>query len=236
MEATFVPELGLLGASVRFEGDEFLSLHGGLDAVRGGHTTGIPLLHPWANRLSEMSYESEGTRVDLNGLDLHTDANGLPIHGTMVSAAGWELTHVEQTRAAASARMRFDFGARDDLLASFPFPHEITTEITVDGALSVATTLRPTGDVNVPVAFGYHPYFRIPRVPRRSLTLRLPARQHVILDDRGIPNGESELEPAEYEKLGDRSFDDQYALGDDRRLQLESGSRRITLAQQENYP
>ena len=43
---TVLPEVGLLGASLRHRGLEHLDLHGGAEAVRGGHTTGLPLLAP----------------------------------------------------------------------------------------------------------------------------------------------------------------------------------------------
>ena len=66
--ATFLPELGLLGASLRHRGDELLALPGGLDGYRGGDVTGLPLLAPWANRLGARRYAVEGVTVDLEGL------------------------------------------------------------------------------------------------------------------------------------------------------------------------
>ena len=66
--ATFLPELGMLGASLRHRGEELLALPGGLDGYRAGEVTGLPLLAPWANRLGERRYEVEGVVVDLEGL------------------------------------------------------------------------------------------------------------------------------------------------------------------------
>src|SRR5918994_5831590 len=83
LDATFLPELGMLGSSLRHRGEELLALPGGLDGYRAGHVTGLPLLAPWANRLGARRYEVEGVVVDLDGLGLHTDGHGLPIHGTM---------------------------------------------------------------------------------------------------------------------------------------------------------
>ena len=51
-----LPEVGLLGASLTHKGREYLSFHGGSAAAREGHTTGVPLLAPWANRLAGSSY------------------------------------------------------------------------------------------------------------------------------------------------------------------------------------
>lgn len=236
IEATFLPEMGMLGVSLRHRGREFLSLDGGVEAFAKGHTTGLPLLHPWANRLGALEYAVGDTQVDLHGLGLHDDGHGCPIHGTMVGARAWDVTGTDAGPAAATLRARFDFASDADLLRSFPFPHEMIMEATVDGALSVTTTLRPSRAVPVPVSFGYHPYFRLPGGPRRETRLALPARQHAQLDDRGLPTGESDLEPVEFEPIGDRTFDDLYALGEGATLELDDGTDRLVVTYDRGYP
>ncbi len=233
LEATFLPELGMLGTSLRRNNDEFLALPGGVAAYREGHQTGLPLLAPWGNRLDGWSYRVDGVAVDLAGLALHTDGNGLPIHGTMTAAAGWEVVAHEPGRL----RARFDYGARPDLLAAFPFPHELEVDAVAEaGALRVATTLRSTSDRAVPVAFAWHPYLRLPGADRSRWRLRLPAREHCELDAGGIPTGRSTPEPAESEPVGDRTFDDLYALGEDRSLGIETNEHRVTVQYEERYP
>jgi aldose 1-epimerase len=233
LEATFLPDLGMLGVSLRHHGEELLALPGGLAGYRAGAVTGLPLLAPWANRLGERRYEVDGVVVDLAGLDLSTDPNGLPIHGTMTAQAGWEVRRAEAFALAA----RFDFGARPDLLASFPFPHTLEIEAAlVQDALAVTTTLTPTGDRAVPVGFGYHPYLHLPGLPRADVRLSLPERRHLALDDRSLPTGESVAEPAEDLPIGQRTFDDHYALGAGSRLALTGGGRRVTLELGEGYP
>src|SRR5688572_9790567 len=76
VEATFLPDLGMLGVSLRHRGEELLALPGGLDGYRRGDVTGLPLLAPWANRLGGRRYTVGDTTVDLAGLDLHTDEHG----------------------------------------------------------------------------------------------------------------------------------------------------------------
>lgn len=226
LEATFLPDLGMLGVSLRHRGEELLALPGGLDGYRAGAVTGLPLLAPWANRLGERRYEVDGVAVDLSGLELSTDPNGLPIHGTMTAQAGWEVLRAERSTLVA----RFDFGARPDLLASFPFPHTLEISATLEpDALAVATTLTATGDRAVPVGFGYHPYLRLPGLARADVRLSLPERRHLALDDRGLPTGESEDEPAEDLPIGERTFDDHYELGANPLLGLTGGGRRLSL-------
>ncbi len=232
LEATFLPELGMLGSSLRRRGEEFIALPGGVAAYRDGHQTGLPLLAPWANRLDGSCYRAAGVVVDLAGLPLQTE-NRLPIHGTMTAASGWTLVE----RDAASLRARFDYGSRPDLLAAFPFPHEIEVEARVDGdTLEMTTSLRPTSDRSVPVAFGWHPYLRLPTGDRSEWRLSLPARDHLALDERGIPTGASTAEAAEAAAIGDRTFDDLYALGPDRELALENADHRLAVRYGEGCP
>lgn len=262
LEATFVPSLGMLGVSLRFAGEEHLSLHGGLDAYRAGHTTGMPLLAPWANRLSTGSYKAAGVAVDIDPSDprVHRDPGGLPIHGTM-SGQPWRVARLIADGRAAVLVTLFAFDQRDDLLASFPFPHELEIEARVVPAgpaatpvrpplagaarpvrrgaparLVVATTVRPTGRRKVPVSFGWHPYFCLPGVKRSDLRLLLPAREHLVLDDRMVPTGEAHRERAESEPLARRTFDDGYRLRADRRLGLEGGGHRLVIEADRGYP
>lgn len=232
LDATFLPDLGMVGVSLRHAGHELLALPGGLDGYRAGDVTGLPLLAPWANRLGATRYAVDGVVVDLTGLPLHTDGNGLPIHGTMSARLGWQLVTAEPSRLVA----RFDFGSHPDLLASFPFPHELRIAVAVAATtLTVDTTVVPTGDRSVPLSFGYHPYFRLPSARREDTHLRLPRRRRIELDDRGLPTGASRAEDAEDAPLGTRGFDDLYELGDDRRLALSGDGRRIALDVGDGY-
>ena len=121
----------MLIASFTHRGRELVALPGGLVAYRAGHTTGIPLLYPWANRLARDRYRVGDVNVDLRALDLHTDDNGLPIHGTMLARPEWEVTRLGSGPRSARLAARFDFGAYEDLLASFPFPHELAIDVTL---------------------------------------------------------------------------------------------------------
>jgi galactose mutarotase-like enzyme len=237
LEAVVLPSLGMLIASLRARGDELVALPGGLGAWRAGHTTGIPLLYPWANRLARRRFEVGTTPVDLRRLDLHTDGNGLPIHGTMLARPEWEITRLGAGRTSARIAAGFDFGAHADLLASFPFPHELSVAVTLSASrLRVETGVRPTGRIPVPVAFGWHPYFQLPGRPRDEWELRLPDRAHARLDRRGIPTGRATPEPAGRAPLAGRDLDDLYALGTDRTLMLAAGDRRLRVTFDDRYP
>src|SRR5262245_17924301 len=232
LAATFLPQLGMLGSALRHLGEDLLALPGGLNGYRAGRVTGLPLLAPWANRLGSRRYEVGGVAVNLDGLDLTTDERGLPIHGTMTARPGWDVS----APSGDSLTATFDFGAHPDLLASFPFPHVLRIEATVDAArLRIDTTLVPTGDRPVPISFGYHPYLCLPGERRADVRLRLPERRHLELDDRQLPTGRARAEPAEDEPLGARTFDDLYELGDDRTMALAGERRRIVVEVGDGY-
>src|SRR5215831_19027099 len=94
VEATFAPRLGMIGCSLRHRGAELLGQRGGLAKyAASGSTMGIPLLHPWANRLSGFSYTVGDRTVQLDAQSrlLHRDANGLPMHGLLAAYPGWRV-------------------------------------------------------------------------------------------------------------------------------------------------
>jgi galactose mutarotase-like enzyme len=241
VEATFVPGAGMVGCSLRHAGEELLEPREGLRAyAEGGSTMGIPLLHPWANRLEGFAYSVGGERVELErGSPLVAlDPNGLPIHGLLGGSPHWEVRRETADGAGETVVAELDFGAHDDLLAAFPFPHSIEMEIRLAGTtLTISTTVTPTSDAAVPISFGYHPYLRLPGAPRERWEVDLPVRSRLDLDERMIPTGESEPVSFGRAPLADRTFDDGYAeLEPGRPFLAASGAREIQMAFEDGYP
>ncbi|MDQ1521554.1 MAG: aldose 1-epimerase [Actinomycetota bacterium] len=222
LEATFLPSLSMLGVSLRHRGDELLAPVKALARYRAGRVTGIPFLYPWANRLGAWRYEAAGRHVDV-APDVPVDRNGLPMHGTVASLP-FEVVRLVGGRLTAA----LDSTEYERITTSFPFPHVVELDVLLDdGTLTIATTVRATGPVAVPISFGFHPYFRLPGAPRRSWRFRLPPRGHLALDDRQLPTGELTGEPAQDEPIASHTFDDHYRLGDDRRFEVEAGDRKL---------
>ena len=66
LRAAFAPGANLVLHSLRRAGRELLALNDGLGAYRElGATMGVPLLYPWANRLSRFGFAVDGTEVSL---------------------------------------------------------------------------------------------------------------------------------------------------------------------------
>jgi galactose mutarotase-like enzyme len=233
VSATFVPGLGMTGVSLRNGSAEHLALPGGLDALRHGRTTGLPLLAPWANRLSGRVYRVGRVRVDMHGLRLGVDEHHLPIHGLLVGRKGWRVERLSTRGTSARVHASIDVDAK-----AFPFAHRIDITASVrETGLTIDTSITPTGKRAVPVAFGWHPYLQLPGVARSSWNLHMPGRRHLGLDSFGIPDGEEAREVAEHAPIARRRFDDLYALGRDRRLAFSaSGGRRVELHCKSGYP
>ena len=237
LDATFAPGAGMIGTSLRHRGDELLEQRDGLDAyVKSAKTFGIPLLHPWANRIDGPRYSVAGKDVelDLNSPLVHTEDNGLPIHGLASACPYWEVVG----RDTDGLHARLDYGAHEDLLAGFPFPHTLEIEISLDpDALHHTTRLTATTDQPVPVSFGYHPYLTLPGVAREDFLVTFPVRRQMLLDDRGIPTGTDEVANIPPGALGDRTYDDGFSeLREPVEFGLEGGGRRIGVRFDEGYP
>jgi len=232
LEATFVPEVGMVGSSLRHRGEELLGQRGGLEKyAASGSSFGIPLLHPWANRLGGLRYGQ--VELDPNRSPIRLEENGLPIHGLLAASPHWQVT--DRTDGGFSAGFEFD---RPELLLAFPYPHQLEIEVSLTGAaLSIQTTLRPTGVIAVPVAFGYHPYLTLPRVPRAEWLVEMPVATRALLDGRGIPTGSSDPVALEPGPLAEQTFDDMFPdIAPGAAFALEGGGRRVEVVFEAGYP
>ncbi len=228
LEATFLPGVSMLGVSFVHRGDEMLAPVGSLAHYRAGHAVGIPLLHPWANRLSMHDYRVGRVHVAVPRT-APVDPNGLPIHGT-VHGQPFDVLALRTARGSAQCSARLDASRNEVIMASFPFPHVLDVDASLSTTeLRITTTLRATGRRAVPASFGWHPYFQLPGTPRSRWRLRLPARRRARLDVRQIPTGGFDAEAAEDAPVGRRTFDDHYTLGRDHRFAITTDRRRLTL-------
>ncbi len=155
---------------------------------------GNPFLAPWANRLDQHAFYSEGKKYRLNpDLDNYgTDPEGQPIHGLLLFASQWEVTTLDADNESASVTSRLEFTRHADFMAQFPFAHSIEMTYRLSGGtLEVATRIRNTGAQTMPLSVGYHPYFQLDDAPRDQWKVRLPAQNVWTLSDKLIPTGEA---------------------------------------------
>jgi galactose mutarotase-like enzyme len=233
LEATFSPANGMVCSALRHRGEELLGERRGLDVyVEAGKTMGIPLLHPWANRLGGFSYSVDGVDVELSGdsPQVRLEEHGLPIHGLVSALHEWEVVEAGDGPLVA--------GRDITGLTEFPFDHRVEVEASLSAdRLTLTTTVTPLGDRPVPIAFGYHPYFVLPGVPRAEWHVELPVREHLLLDENLIPTGEREPAGDLDSPLGSRTFDDGYTVDPaGATFVLAGGGRKISVEFEHGYP
>ena len=235
LDAVFLPAHGMLGASLRHNGVELLGRVGDLEAAAArGSTAGIPLLHPWANRLAEPRYRVLGQQVvlDVSSPLLHLDEHGLPMHGVPWSLLRWEVTEARKDFVAAPLEW-----SANDLLAIFPFRHRLELVATIHpNALTLETTLIASSEGPVPVSFGFHPYLSLAEDARTNWQLELPPMRKLVPDSSGIPAGGEEPFGGFNAPLGETGFDDGFALTEDRASFSVTGAlRKVTVDLLEGY-
>ena len=237
LRATFVPLAGMIGTSLSDDGVEFLGQRRGLDAyVTAGKTMGIPILYPWANRLSASQYDVDDAVVTLaagtNGV--RADANGAPMHGVLAGCPDWKLA----ARSDSALTAVLDYGSNPRLLMSFPVPHVLTQTVTLaDRTLAIETTVTATTGASVPMCFGYHPYLIIPGVPRAEWVLTTPTMRHLPVDEHGLPTGATQDWPSSSKPLADTVYDDGFDMvAEGSVFSIEGGGRRIEVTYERGYP
>src|SRR5215211_3366780 len=141
LRAAFAPEANLILHSLSLDGRELLATRNGLEAyVESGSTMGVPLLHPWANRLAGLTYGVAGTEVE-------RDPDGLPIHGARPTLMRWEVLEATPGGDAAWLLAGLDWDRAHPAFELFPFAHRLEYRARLGaGRIEIAIVLEPTGD------------------------------------------------------------------------------------------
>jgi aldose 1-epimerase len=190
-----VPSVGNTAIAMTVKGHDVLRWpYASLDEFRARPAlSGIPFLAPWANRLDEPAFYANGRR---HAFDLELGnirGNAVPIHGFVTTTDRWQVIQVESDASSAWVTSRLDFYRYPDWMRQWPFAHtiEITHRLR-DGVLEVATEIRNLSASPMPVAVGFHPYFKLTDSPRDEWTLSVGARTHWQLTPQKVPTGETQ--------------------------------------------
>jgi aldose 1-epimerase len=246
LSLSIAPGIGNMAYELKAGGEDLLWFPFDSPAALQGKPAlcGIPFLAPWANRIDGDAYWANGRHYLLNPElgNLRRDGNQKPIHGLLNFSPQWEPLAAGSDAHCAWATSRLNFAAHPALMAQFPFAHTITmTHRLANGALEVETTLDNHSAEPMPVAIGYHPYFRLPGAPRDAWQVHLSARDHLVLDHLLIPTGERR--PVEFQQphpLSSGRLDDVFGGlirdPDGRaRFWVEAAGRRLTMVYGEKY-
>ena len=218
--ATFVPRAGMVCSSMTHDEEEVLGQRYGLKGyLETGRTFGVPILAPWANRLGRMAYAVVHEGGGVRRIDLHDDTPNLrmdnfgqPIHGLLRGSPDWQLREVSTNESEAWITSSLEFNQHRPDFSAFPFEHRIDFKATLRAtSVTFSTEIHATGQDEVPIAFGWHPYIQIPGLAREEWEVYLPFTRRCPLGPTKLPEGTREdVEPITG-TLGDRALDDLFA-------------------------
>ena len=152
----------------------------------------IPFLGPWANRLDEQAFYANGKRYAFD-MELGNVRGAIPIHGFLTTNPNWQFVEAKADRQSAWVTSRLEFSKQPMWMKQFPFAHTIEmTHRLQDGVLGVTTKIQNLAAEPMPVAVGFHPYYRLTDSPRDEWTISVGARTRWLLAQTKVPTGETQ--------------------------------------------
>ncbi len=190
--ATVAPADGGMLLSLRVAGHELLV--GRREGTSPVPTFGSFLMAPWVGELSLGELEFRGTRARFP-----RNRGRHAIHGLVANGA-WDVAHTADTSVTLLRR----------LTSPWPFGGSVAQVISLDPeGITLEAEVR-AGDVTMPAALGWHPWFACPDPAR--VRVRVAAAHELELDDELLPTGhvrdvagDTDLRAGPV--LGDRSID-----------------------------
>lgn len=154
--------------------------------------SGIPFLAPFANRLDETAFYSNGRKYAFD-MTLGNVRGPIPIHGFVTTTDQWHVVEVKADSRSAWVTSRLEFARQPMWMKQWPFAHTIEMTYRLqDGVLEVQTLIVNHSADAMPVAVGFHPYYKLTDSPRDEWTLSVGARRHWRLAENKVPTGETE--------------------------------------------
>ena len=237
VEAQVCPAAGGCVVSLRVGTAQLLHLPLPLGQfVAAERTGGIPLLHPFANRLHGHRIEVEGRRIDADLSPFrHADSKGRPMHGFLLrwpgrEGPGW-AAEPRTDHEMAELSLSIEWAEHRELYEAFPFPHRLVQRYRLrPDRFEVGCEIHAR-DAALPASFGWHPYLTLPGAARGDLRLTLPQVEPIPLDAEGFPMAPSPrgaVEPAAQRPIAERAWDDLFrVVAPPSTVRLDDGRRTV---------
>lgn len=191
---------------------------------------GNPFMHPWANRLEGEYLQIENAKHDYPKQLLHLlyrDGNNLPLHGLLLKSDKWKTIELNENENSCYHVTEFIFDD-DDFLSIFPFKHKILMKhLLQDSELKIETTIINEDEKEMPVSFGFHPYFL---KSQENVRLKIPANDVIEVDKNMIPTKNIFNKSEKWNFTDDETFLDNNAFDDGfQNLKFENGIAEFQL-------
>ena len=149
---------------------------------------GNPILFPFPNRIRNGKWEFEGKTYQFD----KQPESPTTIHGLLLNRPYKVDKHAADENGAT---LVCSLNSEDfpDVSRQYPFPFKIEITYTLkDAVLTMGIAIKNTGDGNMPMGFGIHPYFSTNltgTADASKAVVTVPANKYWELDDVLVPTG-----------------------------------------------
>ena len=149
---------------------------------------GNPILFPFPNRIRNGTWQFEGETYQFD----KAPESPTTIHGLLLNQPYQVESHGADENGAT---LVCSLNSRDfpDVGRQYPFPFRIEITYTLkDAVLTMGIAIKNTGDRNMPMGFGIHPYFSVDlgtEANAAEAVITVPAAKYWELDDVLVPTG-----------------------------------------------
>jgi aldose 1-epimerase len=136
----------------------------------------LPFMGPWMGRLDEQAFYANGKRYAFD-MELGNVRGAVPIHGFLTTTDQWQFVEARADGTSAWVTSRLDFYKQPLWMKQWPFAHTVTmTHRLQDGVLEIETRITNMSAEPMPLAVGFHPYFRLSDSTREEWTIAMPVK------------------------------------------------------------
>ncbi|GAB4023463.1 aldose epimerase family protein [Spirosoma koreense] len=222
---TIIPEFGgILRRLVLRKGKKLFALLHSPDspqALLADESYASALLYPFPSRIRHGIYQFDGEEY---ALKLNESRRDNALHG-FVHGRAFSVVDQDVTATHAQLTLRYEY-LGDTVGYPFPFILTVTYELVQANqlaygsnpekdkmcALRISYSAQNIGITRAPAAFGWHPYFSFTDEPVDQLSLSLPTRTPISLDENMIPDGRHPTEEAGTLNLDGVELDTAFAI------------------------
>lgn len=225
-----LPAYGALPARIDLFGHELTEPLDSASQLEEEHFYRNFWLFPFQNRVADGTYTFEGRKYQL---PVNEEERNNALHGFFQDLKMTEVNHqVQEGSVEVDIFFTYDGG-----MEGYPFPFEcrIIYLIRESGKLDLHYEIVNTGDSNMPVTWGWHPYFQLDG-ERKDWKIASGPLLKQPLNERNLPEGDFVAVEKSFD-LAHELYDDCFRFCDPPyRVSLESANQLLIVDQDANMP
>jgi aldose 1-epimerase len=190
-------------------------------------------LIPFPNRIRDGKYSFEGKEYQL---PINKPKENNAIHGFIWNRK-FDLVETLLNENSATIKLQHQYNGGYE---GFPFPFLSELEFQLsDNELKITVSITNTGNNNMPLGIGWHPYFTFQK-KADELMLTIPACNVLETDEKMIPTGSKKIfdEYARPKKIENTSFDTCFEFADRKDIyetKISDSEKTVTVWQDNSF-